>query len=146
MSCVNDQTRRQQALTRVAASRVRVVDSAESVRRGVQGCVRAFPLSGTALKMGGGVLTGLVIAGVVAKKLSAKKEKKMPPKSELNGSAVALQALSALAIPLLQRLLVSQTTVQPPVPAVEVAKKPSIARFTMPDINGMFYRWLGLQK
>ena len=64
MSCVNDQTRRQQALTRVAASRVRVVDSAESVRRGVQGCVHAFPLSGAALKMGGGVLAGLVIAGV----------------------------------------------------------------------------------
>lgn len=146
MSCINDQTRRQQALTRVAASRVRVVDSAESVRRGVQGCVRAFPLSGAALKMGGGVLAGLVIAGVVAKKLSAKKEKKMPPKSELKGSAVALQALSALAIPLLQRWLVSQTTAHPSVPAADVAKKPSTARFTMPDINGMFYRWLGLQK
>ena len=73
MSCVNDQARRQQALTRVAASRVRVVDSVESVRRGVQGCARAFPLSGTALKMGGGALAGLVVAGVVAKKLSGKK-------------------------------------------------------------------------
>lgn len=146
MSCVNDQTRRQQALTRVAASRVRVVDSAESVRRGVQGCVRAFPLSGAALKMGGGVLAGLVIAGVVAKKLSGKKTKKMPQKAELKGSTVALQALSALAIPLLQRWLVSQSSAQPSVPAAEVAQKPSTVRFSMPDINGMFYRWLGLQK
>lgn len=146
MSCVNNQTRRQQALTRVAASRVRVVDSVESVRRGVQGCVRAFPLSGTALKMGGGVLAGLVIAGVVAKKLSAKKDKKTPPKPELKGSAVALQALSALAIPLLQRWLVSQASAQPSVAAADAAKKSSSVRFAMPDINGMFYRWLGLQK
>lgn len=146
MSCVNDQTRRQQALTRVAASRVLVVDSVESVRRGVQGCVRAFPLSGTALKMGGGVLAGLVIAGVVAKKLSAKKDKKTLPKSELKGSAVALQALSALAIPLLQRWLVSQTAAQPSVAAADAAKKSSSVRFALPDISGMFYRWLGLQK
>lgn len=146
MSCVNDQTRRQQALTRVAASRVRVVDSAESVRRGVQGCVRAFPLSGTALKVGGGVLTGLVIAGVVAKKLSGKKTKKMPQKAELKGSTVALQALSALAIPLLQRWLITQTAAQPVVAASEPAQKPTPARFSLPDINGMFYRWLGLQK
>lgn len=146
MSCVNDQTQRQQALTRVAASRVRVVDSVESVRRGVQGCVRAFPLSGTALKMGGGVLVGLVVAGVVAKKLSSKKEKKTQPKPELKGSVVALQALSALAIPLLQRWLVSQTTAQPSVAAAETAKKSSSVRLSLPDINGMFYRWLGLQK
>lgn len=146
MSCVNDQTRRQQALTRVAASRVRVVDSVESVRRGVQGCVRAFPLSGTALKMGGGVLAGLVIAGIVAKKLSGKKEKKTPPKQELKGSAVALQALSALAIPLLQRWLVSQTAAGTPAAPAEAARKSSSVRLALPDINGMFYRWLGLQK
>ena len=125
---------------------MRVVDSVEPVRRAAQGCVRAFPLSGTALKLGGGVLAGLVIAGVVAKKLSAKKEKKMPPKPELRGRSVALQALSALAIPLLQRWLVSQSSAQPSVPAAEVAQKPSTVRFSMPDINGMFYRWLGLQK
>lgn len=146
MSCVNDQAQRQQALTRVAASRVRVVDSVESVRRGVQGCVRAFPLSGTALKMGGGVLAGLVVAGVVAKKLSGKKEKKAPAKPELKGSAVALQALSALAIPLLQRWLVSQTAAQSSVPVAEPVQKASSTRFSLPDINGLFYRWLGLQK
>lgn len=146
MSCVNDQTRRQQALTRVAASRVRVVDSAESVRRGVQGCVRAFPLSGTALKMGAGVLVGVVVAGVSAKKLFGKKEKKTQPKPELKGSTVALQALSALAIPLLQRWIVSQTAAQSSVPTAEAVKKSTPTRFSLPDINGMFYRWLGLQK
>lgn len=146
MSCVNDQARRQEALTRVASSRVRVVDSVESVRRGVQGCVRAFPLSGTALKIGGGVLAGLVIAGVVAKIFSAKKEERALPKPELKGRAVALQALSVLAIPLLQRWLVSQTSAQSAVPAAEVAQKSAAVRFAMPDINGMFYRWLGLQK
>lgn len=146
MSCVNDQTRCQQALTRVAASRVRVVDSVESVRRAAQGCVRAFPLSGTALKLGGGVLTGLVIAGVVAKKLSAKKEKKMLPKPELRGRSVALQALSALAIPLLQRWLVSQKSAQLSDPVAETVQKTSTVRFSRPDINGMFFRWLGLQK
>ena len=146
MSCVDNQTRCQQALIRVAASRVRAVDSMESVRRGVQGCVRAFPMSGTALKMGGGVLTGLVLAGVVAKKLSAKKAKKASPKPELKGSAVALQALSALAIPLLQRWLISQTAAQSSVPAAEPVQKPSAVRFALPDINGIFYRWLGLQK
>lgn len=146
MSCVNDQTQRQQALTRVAASRVRVVDSVESVRRGVQGCVRAFPLSGTALKMGGGVLVGLVVAGVVAKKLSSKKEKKTQPKPELKGSTVALQALSALAIPLLQRWLTSHAGAQPGIVASEPAQKSVSTRFSLPDINGIFYRWLGLQK
>lgn len=146
MSCVNDQTRRQQALIRVAASRVRVADSVESVRRCVQGCVRAFPLSGTALKMGGGMLAGLIVAGVVAKKVSGKKEKKTSPKPELKGGAVVLQALSALAIPLLQRWLVPPTAAQPTVSASEAVKKMSSVRFPLPDINGMFYRWLGLQK
>lgn len=123
-----------------------MVDSVESVRRAAQGCVRAFPLSGTALKLGGGVLTGLVIVGVVAKKLSGKKTKKMPQKAELKGSTVALQALSALAIPLLQRWLISQTSAQPVAAASESVQKPASTRFSLPDINGMFYRWLGLQK
>lgn len=144
MSRVNDQAR-QQVLTRVAASRVRVVDSVEVVRSGIRGCVRAFPLSATALKLGGGVLGGLVLAGLVAAKFSRKKAKKTQPKPELKGSTVALQALSAVAIPMVQRWLTTRSAEQQMMASVDSAQKAS-ARFPLPDINGMFYRWLGLQK
>lgn len=144
MSRVNDQAR-QQVLTRVAASRVRVVDSVEAVRSGIRGCVRAFPLSATALKMGGGVLGGLVLAGLVATKFSRKKAKKTQLKPELKGSTVALQALSAVAIPMVQRWLAARSAEQSMAASVDSAQKTS-PRFPLPDINGMFYRWLGLQK
>lgn len=146
MSCVDNQTRCQQALTRVAASRVRAVDAAESVRRGAQGCLRAFPLSGTALKMGSGVLVGLIAAGFVAKRVSAKKEKKMPPKPELGGMAVALQALSALAIPMLQRWLLSRSPEQTCAVSPRTEQKNLSPRLSLTSFSERFYRWLGLQK
>ncbi len=142
MSRVDDQSRRE-ALSRIAASRVLVVDAVESVRSGVQGSVRSFPLSATALKMGGIALGGLMLFGVTAAKLAGKK-KKAQPEPAMKGRAVALQALSALVIPLLHRWLVSGSQAQPP-SAVEPAASVAGKRI-FPDFNAMFYRWLGLQK
>lgn len=142
MSHVDDESRRQ-VLTRVAASRVRVVDAVESVRSGVQGSVRSFPLSATALKMAGVALGGLALTGVVAMKLAGKK-KKPQPKPDLKARAVALQALSALAIPLLQRWLVSGDSV--PSRSVRSSAAPMGKKKIFPDFNAMFYRWLGLSK
>ena len=146
MSCVDDQAR-QQILTRVAASRVRVVDAVDSVRKGVCGTARAFPLSSTALKMTGVALGGLALTGIVAGKIAGKKAKKVQPKPELKGSTVALQALSAIAIPLLQRWLNSRQDVKVSegVRGEPVVRTTS-SRFVLPDINGMFFRWLGLHK
>ncbi len=142
MSRVDDESRRQ-ILTRVAASRVRVVDAVESVRSGVQGSMRSFPLSATAIKTMGVALGGLVLSGVLAAKFSAKK-KKPQTKPDLKARAVALQALSALAIPLLQRWLVAGDSSQCP-PAGGTAA-PTAKKSIIPDFNTMFYRWLGLQK
>lgn len=146
MSRVDDQAR-QQVLTRVAASRVRIVDAVESVRRGTRGVVRSFPMSATALKMGGVAIGGLVVAGMVAKKFSGKKPKKESIKSELKGRTVALQALSAVAIPLLQRWVVSLGSAPAEgTPMEERSKDGASPRFSLPDFRGVFYRWLGLQK
>lgn len=146
MSRVDDQAR-QQILTRVAASRVRVVDAVDSVRKGVCGTARAFPLSATALKMTGVALGGLVLTGIVAGKIAGKKAKKVQPRQELKGRTVALQALSAIAIPLLQRWLTARQEVKVSEGVCgEPVVRTTTTRFAIPDINGMFYRWLGLQK
>lgn len=142
MSHVDDETLRQ-SLTRVAASRVRVVDAVEAVRSGVQGCVRSFPMSATALKMVGVAVGGLALSAVVAAKLIGKK-KKAQPKSDLNGRAVALHALSAVAIPLLQRWLVVGGSEQRP--SAGRCESPTGKKTRIPDFSEMFYRWLGLQK
>ncbi len=146
MSGVNDQIK-QQALTRVAASRLRVVESVATVRNGVQGCVRSFPVSGAALKTIGVALGGLVVSGVIAGKLGRNRKTKTaaPSSPALSGRAVALQALSALAVPLAQRWLSAQS--QGAVPAAAPTPKAAApARSVFPDINAIFYRWLGLQK
>lgn len=143
MSHVDDEIRRQ-SLTRVAASRVRVVDAVEAVRNGAQGCVHSFPVSATALKMAGVALGGLALSGVLAAKLFGRKKKPQPIKAELKGRAVALQAISALAIPLLQRWLVSGSTERHS--GGKESIHASAGKSSVPDFSALFYRWLGLQK
>lgn len=149
MSGVNDQIK-QQALTRIAASRLHVVESVATVRNGVQGCVRSFPVSGAALKTIGAALGGLVVSGVIAGKIArTRKTKPAAPAASpaLSGRSVALQALSAIAIPLAQRWLAAQgqgMAAAAPAPAPKAAGASSRSLF--PDFNAIFYRWLGLQK
>ena len=143
MSHVDDETLRQ-SLTRVAASRVRVVDAVEAVRKGAQGCVHSFPVSATALKMAGVALGGLVLSGVLTAKLFGRKKKPKAIKPELRGQAVVLQAVSALLIPLLQRWLVSGGTARHS--GGKESVQTSIGKSSALDFSALFYRWLGLQK
>lgn len=147
MSGVNDQIK-QQTLTRIAATRVRSVEAVTSVRNGVQGCVRTFPVSGAALKMAGVALGGLVLSGMLAGKLRRRRKVAKAVEPGPTGRTVALQALSALAIPLVQRWLTAQQN--PATQGEDSHEQPrterSGVRFGFPDLNAAFYRWLGLQK
>ena len=142
MSQVNDQAR-QQALTRVAASRVRAVDATEAVRRGVTGCVRALPVSAGVLKASGVALAGLVAAGVVSSRIAARRKKKQALEREMSGRTVALQLLSAVAVPLLHRWLVNRSGIVAQTPAEQ---KTPVADAHESGLSGAFYRWLGLLK
>lgn len=145
MSGVNDQNK-QQVLTRIAATRVRMVDAATTVRNGVQGCVRTLPVSVATLKTIGAVVGGVVASGVIAGKIRQRRKPAREEAPAVSGRVVALQALSALAIPLLQRWLASQQAGAPATGREKPAQATAGFRFALPDWNAAFFRWLGLQK
>lgn len=145
MSGVNDQNK-QQVLTRIAATRVRMVDAVTTVRNGVQGCVRTFPGSATTLKTIGAVVGGVVASGLIVGKVRQRRKPSREEAPAVSGRTVALQALSALAIPLLQRWLASQQAGVAAPGCEKPAPATSQPRFAFPDLNAAFFRWLGLQK
>lgn len=101
---------KQQAMMRVAASRVSVLDAVVSTRSHATGCVKALPLSPASIARIGAVagaaatLTGVVV-GLMRKKKNA--EKKVSRSSSVAGMLVPLvfQTLGPVLLPMLQRVM-----------------------------------------
>lgn len=137
-----DVQNKSEALNRVVASRVRILDAAEKTRRGARACVQSLPVSLPVIKMGVATLGGLAAAFVVAKRMSSKKpsKKKAVEGTTATAGAVALQALSAIVIPLIQRRMMESSVNESS--QIEEAKGNISSDKT--SLSALFYRWLGL--
>lgn len=108
---------KEQALMRVAGSRVAVLDAMGAAKSHAQSCVRALPVS-PAMLMRLGTIAG-VAASVVGAMAGLRRKKKIAEKAAVKqGSSsllmqVALQMLTPALLPVLQRALQNYVKTQP---------------------------------
>lgn len=100
---------KQQALMRVAGSRVAVLDAVASTKSHAQACVRALPVSPTTLKRIGAAagMAASVFGTVVGLRKKQKLAEKAAAKSWSGNmlAQIALQLLAPVLLPVLQRYL-----------------------------------------
>jgi hypothetical protein len=105
--------RKQQALMRVAASRVAMIDSAAAVREHASGCVRALPVSpATIMRVGAAAGAAASVAGAMAGLRRRKKQaenKVTGTKGSYGLISTLLQLLLPVLLPHLRRYLQRRT-------------------------------------
>lgn len=128
---------------RTAATRIDVLDSVASARRGAGDCVSAIHLSGRAVGYGAAALVGLLLA----RRMMRPAVPKLAPvavKAPSPWTGLLVQTVSALVLPLAHAYLMGDK------------KLPSLPKFSVPrvrlpqmpnlDPTYLFFRWLGLVK
>lgn len=103
---------KQQALIRVAESRVAVLDAVSSTQEHAASCVKALPVSpATMMKVGaaaGAVATVVgTLAGLKRKKLAAEKKASRPASNTGMLVQLAMQLVAPLLLPRFERMLKS---------------------------------------
>ncbi len=96
-----------------AKSRLELVTSLSSARRGVGRCVEAIPVSANALKLGAVALGGTALVGILlSSRRKAKAVAALPPPASSRGHAhpVLSEAVLTLLLPLLRRCLLSDSS------------------------------------
>ncbi len=104
--------RKEEILMRSAQSRLGVVTSLGSARRGVGRCVAALPVPTSALKIGGAAVAGIAGA-VMARGLFRSRKKAVPAPAASSGRGMGLlfsEATLTLLLPLLRRYFLSEKT------------------------------------
>lgn len=104
---------KQQALIRVAESRVAMLDAMSSTGSHASACVRALPVSPSIiLKVGAAVGTAATVMGTLAglrrKKKIAEKQASKSVATYSSVLSMAMQLLAPLLLPSLQKMLQSQ--------------------------------------
>lgn len=104
---------KQQALMRVAASRVTLIDSAAAVREHASGCVRALPVSpATLMRLGAVAGAAASVAGTMAGLRRRKKQAEnrvAGTKGSFGSISMLLQLLLPVVLPHLRRYMQSRT-------------------------------------
>lgn len=128
---------------RTAATRIDVLDSVASARRGAGDCMSALHLSGRTLGYGAAAIGGLLLARTLLRP-SQPKVAPVAVKAPSLWTGLVVQAFSMLALPMAHAYLMGEK------------KLPSIPKFSMPrvsmpqlpplDPTYLFFRWLGLVK
>lgn len=126
---------------RTAATRIEVLDSVASARRGAGDCMAALHLSGRALGYGAAALGGLLLSRALFKAASPKALPVPVGKTPSPWTGLAVQAISVLVLPLAHAYLMGDKKL-PPMPKLSV---PSV-KLPPLDVSYLFYRWLGLVK
>lgn len=128
---------------RTAATRIDILDSVASARRGAGDCMSALHLSGRTLGYGAAAIGGLLLARTLLRPAQPKVAP-VAVKTPNPWTGLAVQAFSMLVLPLAHAYLMGDK------------KLPSIPKFSMPrvsmpqlpplDPTYLFFRWLGLVK
>lgn len=126
---------------RTAATRIDVLDSVASARRGAGDCMSALHLSGRVLGYGAAALGGLLLTRMLFRSSGPKVVAPVAVKAASPWSGLAVQAISLLVLPLAHAYLTGDKKL-PAMPSLKVPalKLPSV------DLTYLFFRWLGLVK
>ncbi|MCQ2364493.1 MAG: hypothetical protein MJ051_02925 [Akkermansia sp.] len=126
---------------RTAATRIEVLDSVASARRGAGDCMSALHLSGRTLGYGAAALAGSLLTRMVLRPARPKYISPVAVKAPSPWSGLAVQAISLLVLPLAHAYLTGDKKL-PTLPKLAV---PSLKMPTI-DLTYLFFRWLGLVK
>lgn len=126
---------------RTAATRIEVLDSVASARRGAGDCMSALHLSGRALGYGAACLGGLLLSRLLFRPSRPKMVAPVALKAPNPWSGLAVQAISLLVLPLAHAYLTGDKKL----PAMPKLSVPSVKVPTI-DFTYLFFRWLGLVK
>ena len=129
---------------RTAATRIAVLDSVASARRGAGDCLSALHLSGRALGYGAAALGGLLLTRRLFRAASPKVVAPVAVKAASPWTGLAVQAISVLLLPLAHAYLMGDKKL----PAMPKLSVPSVKLPQLPplDVTYLFFRWLGLVK
>lgn len=125
-----------------AATRIDVLDSVSSVRRGAGECMTALHLSRRTLSYGAAAIGGLLLCRAVLRASRPKlavQQAYIPPRNPWGG--VLAQAVSMLVLPLAHAYLTGNRK-------LPKFSMPHLRMPHLPKVNAsyLFYRWLGLEK
>ncbi len=128
---------------RTAATRIDVLDSVASARRGAGDCMSALHLSGRTLGYGAAAIGGLLLARTLLRP-SRPKVAAAAVKAPNPWAGLAVQAISVLVLPLAHAYLMGNKKL-PSMPKLAV---PHISMPQLPPLDPtyLFFRWLGLVK
>lgn len=128
---------------RTAATRIDVLDSVASARRGAGDCMSALHLSGRTLGYGAAAIGGLLLARTLLRP-SRSKVVPVAVKAPNPWTGLAVQAVSMLVLPLAHAYLMGDKKL-PSMPKLSV---PHVRMPQMPSLDPtyLFFRWLGLVK
>lgn len=130
---------------RTAASRIDVLDSVASARRGAGNCLSAAHLSGRALGYGAAVIGGLLLARTLLR-ASQPKVAPVAVKAPSPWAGLAAQAVSVLVLPLAHAYLMGDKKL--PKFSLPHLSMPQVHMPQLPPLDPtyLFFRWLGLVK
>lgn len=126
---------------RTAATRIDVLDSVASARRGAGDCMSALHLSGRALGYGAAAVGGLLLSRMLFRTATPKVVAPVAVKAPSPWSGLAVQAISLLVLPLAHAYLTGDKKL----PAMPKLSMPTMKVPTI-DFTYLFFRWLGLVK
>lgn len=128
---------------RASATRIGVLDSVASARRGAGDCMSALHLSGSVLRVGGAVLGGMLLARVLLRSRKVAAVAPVAVKAPSPWTGLAVKVVAMLLLPLLQSYLTGERKL----PALQMPQV-RLPQMKMPvlDLTYLFYRWLGLVK
>lgn len=126
---------------RTAATRIDVLDSVASARRGAGDCMSALHLSGRTLGYGAAALGGLLLTRMLLRPARTKFVAPVAMKAPSPWSGLAVQAISLLVLPLAHAYLTGDKKL----PAMPKLSVPAL-KFPTIDLTYLFFRWLGLVK
>lgn len=129
---------------RTSSTRLGVLDSVASARRGAGDCLSALHLSGRTLRCGAAALGGALLLRMVLRAARPKAPATLAPvaiKQVNPWSGLAVQVISLLVLPLAHAYLTGDKKLPSvSMPQVKLPQLPVI------DLSHLFYRWLGLEK
>lgn len=124
-----------------AASRMDVLDSVATARRGAGDCMSALHLSRRTLGYGAAALAGLLICRALMRASRPKVIVQAPVKTHSPWTSLFVQAVSMLVLPVAQAYILGNKKL--PSISMPQLRMPRLPRM---DFSYLFYRWLGLEK
>lgn len=126
---------------RVGRSRLEMLESVDSARRGAGDCVSELRLAGRVVGCGAAVVGGLLLCRALMRAARPKPVAQASASAPSPWTGLLIKAVAMLVLPVAQAYIVGDKKLpKVSMPHLHMPRMPKL------DFSYLFYRWLGLEK